>query len=98
MENINWPLSLILITFGGCFVLAALSLSESAGDVHGTLDKFMADAKATNDVSKLCELNTQLIAYAEKKCWHRHFGTHAKEVNVYVCAKIEGIKACSPSN
>ena len=81
----------VLAIWAVLFIFAALALSKSAGNVHGTLDKFMADAKATNDIVKLCELNKQLIAYAEKKCWHRHFGTHAKEINVYICAKLEGI-------
>jgi len=51
----------------------------------------MADAKAANDRAELLELNKRLIAYAEKNCWHRHLGNHAKEVNTYIYAKLDGI-------
>ena len=89
---------LISITFVALFCWATFGLASTAERVHGELDKFMAEAKATKDIQTLWSINKRLVAYAKEQCLHKHFGSHAKEVNVYICAKIEGIKSCSPSN
>jgi hypothetical protein len=90
--------TLIVVGFVAAFCWATFRLSTTAGIVHGKLDEFMAEANATTEITKLRDINKRLIAYAKANCWHKHFGNHAKEVNMYICAKSEGIKSCSLSS
>ena len=83
---------LIAIVAIALFCWSMLSLSAAAGRVHEELDKFMAEANASIDINTLHDINKRLISYAKAECYHKHFGTHAKEVNVYICGKIAGIK------
>lgn len=68
---------------------AFIGLSNHAGEVHGKLDEFMERAKATNDQVQLRLLHSELVQYSNKECWHKHFGSHAREVSAFIRGKMQ---------
>jgi len=87
-EIIGW------CVIGGLLSLVAYSLWRLLGEaeqVHGTLKQFRQLAEQHRDREHLEMLRLDLITYANKKCWHRHFVAHAKEVLAYIDGKLTNI-------
>lgn len=80
---------LIGVLLVGFVFWAFIGLSNTAASIHGKLDEFMERAKATNDQSQLRLLHSELIQYANKECWHKHLGSHAREVSAFIRGKMQ---------
>lgn len=80
---------LVAIILIGFVLWAFIGLSNTAATIHGKLDEFMERAKATNDQSQLRLLHSELIQYANKECWHKHLGNHAREVSAFIRGKLQ---------
>lgn len=85
--------TIVTVAFVVLIVMAFWKLSTTAQKVHDTLKGFRKEAEATNDLSKLQDINSRLVDYANKECWHRHLATHATEVNAYIVGKYEALKS-----
>jgi len=80
---------LIAAVMCGLFLWSVFGLNKVAREVHGKLDEFMERAKATNDQAQLRLLHSELIQYANKECWHKHLGSHAREVSAFIRGKMQ---------
>jgi hypothetical protein len=82
----------------GIFALGAWSitgLARTSADVYKKLDEFKAEAEATDDYTKLCDINTRMVEYARNYCVLRQYGAYAKEVNIYIHTKADTIRKLS---
>lgn len=74
-------------------VFAFWGLSGEARRIHGELDRMHNLAKGAVTRSALLALRSDLVAYAKKECWHRHLGSHAREVCSYIDGRLNAIEA-----
>lgn len=69
------------------FVLVVRSLSREATSIHSALRAMKERAKRAS-AEELRGLRSELVAFHNEHCWHRHFGAHAREVLSYIDRRI----------
>lgn len=75
---------LIAGVFKASLIAYFRSLWTEADTIHSTLEAFKTRATVAKDSDELRNVETDLLSYAAKSCWHRHFTNHAREVLSYI--------------
>ena len=75
---------LIAVVFVVALIVYFRNLWKEADTIHNTLHAFKTRATVAKDSDELRNIETDLLSYAAKSCWHRHFTNHAREVLSYI--------------
>ena len=86
---LGWSLA---IGLAAVVLLAFWTLARESGSVHGELDKLKQRAESAVSLEDLKAVETSLITFANQRCWHHHFGTHARQVLAYIQGRKKGAR------
>ena len=75
---------LIAGVFKASLIVYFRNLWKEADTIHDTLHAFKTRATVAENDEELRNIETDLLSYATRSCWHRHFTNHAREVLSYI--------------
>lgn len=78
--------SITLLGLAGYFLLI-----KPAQATHKKLKEFKQEAECAPNRDKLQKIQSSLIQYAHKHCWHPHLVNHAQAVNQFIMGRLNGI-------
>lgn len=87
-EFVGWGLVVLLVA---AVVLSFYYMWKDSEEVHGRLDDFENKAKNALTKQELTSIAQELCDFANKRCFHRHYGSHARRVLAYIQGKRECI-------
>lgn len=63
-------------------------MAKDSNRIHSDLREFKKKAEDATTEKELRTIKTDLVNYNNRHCWHRHHGTHAKEVYSFISGKM----------
>lgn len=79
-----WISLLILIVILSTTITCLYILKKEADAVYSALNAFKTRAIIAEDDKELRDIEMSLRLYVEKKCWHKHYMSHASKVLSYI--------------
>lgn len=75
---------LIAVVFTVALIVYFRGLWKEADTIHDTLRAFKTRATVAENDEELRNIETDLLSYATRSCWHRRHISHAREVMLYI--------------
>ena len=86
-------LIIFFVVYATLSMLGFWWIARTSGRIHNRLNKLKQQAEAAKNTAELSEVETALIEYHDKECWHRAFGDHAREVRAYIQGKKQSVSS-----